>query len=63
MDAKNKTPAQTPGDTVNQVKILSTKNGSLKAQAEFATNVGEESTGFDPYDTASLYVSKSADEQ
>jgi hypothetical protein len=63
MDEKNKTPVKAEDDTVNQVKILRSKIGPLAAQTEFVADAGEESIGFDPYDTASLYVQKTAGEQ
>ena len=63
MDTKKTDNAVAPAGAKATVRLLSSKIGPQSAAPEYLGGIDEESIGFDPYDTASLYVQKSADQK
>ena len=63
MDTEETDKAIAPAKPKAKVRLLSSKTGPQSAVPEYLGGIDEESIGFDPYDTASLYVQKSADQK
>ena len=55
--------AETSTDSTGQFEVLSGKLMQLSAASGAILLIDDESVGFDPYDTASLYIQKSADQK